>query len=666
MIVLSASGLGKSYGTDVILEDISFHINQGDRVGIVGYNGAGKTTLLNMLSGELKPDSGSFFISKDITLGYLKQRDVLDSDRTVIEEVNDIFSEIHELEIKIDELTEEIANTPEQENNGKWERLNELQNSFERKGGYTYKSEISGILTSMAFTEDYYNQKTRSLSGGERTRLALACLLLKKPDILFLDEPTNHLDIGTLKWLEQYLKSYKGTIVLISHDRYFLDQTVNRIFEIEDGHLTSYEGNYTEFAIKKKALRSAELKAYNKQQTEIKKQEDLIRSYKERGTEKLAKRALSREKRLVHVERLEKPKGDRASIKIDFKENFKSGNDVLITENLTGGFTEFTERGSRHHVLFENVDMDIKRGEKICIVGFNGVGKTTLLKTLIGDIPKFSGYIKRGHNLEIGYYDQGQKLLDESNTVIDEIHNDHRLYTDGEIRNILGRFLFKGDMAFRNVSALSGGEKARLSILKLMMSGANLLIMDEPTNHLDIESKETFEDALMNYPGTVITVTHDRYFLNRIPDRIFELTPEGIREYLGKYDYYIQKKESLDSGKAYLKKLTERQNDSANRHDDTGKNKDEFNDGSVATSGSKEERVIKKQHEAEERKKKREGERLMELISASEDRMSEIEEEMARPENMTDHELLARLSDELEALRLQVEKAYEKWANLDI
>ena len=635
MIVLSASDLGKSYGTEVILEGVSFHINAGDRVGIVGRNGAGKTTLLNMLTGELYADEGSFFISKDISVGYLKQRDVFDSERTVIEEVSDIFSGLDEMEREIERLTEEIAKESEDGGKSKWARLNNLQHEFERKGGYTYKSEINGVLSSMAFGEEYYNQKTNSLSGGERTRLSLACLLLKKPDILFLDEPTNHLDIGTLKWLEQYLKSYGGTIVLISHDRYFLDQTVTRIFEVEDKHLTVYEGNYTEYVEKKRSAKEIALKAYNKQQDEIKRQEALIRSYKERGTEKLAKRAASREKRLAHVDRLEKPKGEQATLKLSFKENFQSGNDVLMVENLAGGV-------DGKNTLFRNVDFDIKRGERICIVGANGIGKTTLLRTLIGELKPIEGYIRRGHNLEFGYYDQGQQLLTGTNSVIDEIHNEHRLYTDGEIRKVLGRFLFRGDMVFRYVRDLSGGEKARLSLLKLIMSGANCLVLDEPTNHLDIESKEAFEEALQDYPGTVITVTHDRYFLNKIPDRIFELTPEGIREYLGKYDYYIAKRESGESGKSYLKNMSRGVSESRE-------------------TGSKEERQLQKQREAEERRRERENNRLMNLISDSEARMGEIEAEMMNPEIASDHKALGELAKELAELKEIVENAYDEW-----
>ncbi len=635
MIILSASEIGKSYGTDVILENISFHINEGDKVGIIGVNGAGKSTLLNILTGELSQDTGSFFIAKDTTVGYLRQRDSFDDDKTVIEEVDDIFFGLASMEKEINELSELIARSDESEHDALWKKLNALQHEFESRGGYTYKSEINGVLSSMAFGEEYYDRPTGSLSGGERTRLALACLLLKKPDLLFLDEPTNHLDIGTLKWLEQYLKSYKGTLVLVSHDRYFLDQVVNNIFELSNHKMACYRGNYSEYAEKRRALREAAFKAYDKQQAEIKRQEDLIRRYKERGTEKLAKRAASREKRLSHIERVDKPTGENKKIRINFHQDLQSGNDVLIGEGISKSF------GTRE--LFKNASFDIKRGERICIVGPNGIGKTTLLKIMIGHAEASSGYIKQGFNTEFGYYDQGQQLLDDSLTVMDEIHNEYRRYTDGEIRGILGRFLFTGDMVFRSVGSLSGGEKARLALLKLMMSGANVLVLDEPTNHLDIESKEAFEDALFDYPGTLITVTHDRYFLNKIPDRIFELEHDGITEYLGKYDYYVEKKESIKSGVSYLREMREE------------------NAPSSKLSAA-EERERKKRLEAEERRQRREKERLEKLIEDIEEEIGALEKELCDPDNFANYELLASLSERIAALKSELEDTYEAWS----
>lgn len=649
MIVLSVSGVTKAYGTDVILKDISFHVNEGDRVGIIGGNGAGKTTLMNILAGRLSPDEGDVFVSGDTTVGYLAQRDEFNSEKTVIEEVEEIFRPLALMEQEMEELNHRIAEAGPAEQSALWNRLTKLQEEFDRKGGYTYKSEMNGILSSMAFGEEYYGQRTDSLSGGERTRLALACLLMKKPDLLMMDEPTNHLDIGTLKWLEQYLRNYRGTLLVISHDRYFLDQSVNRIFEVEDLGLKCYNGNYTAYAEQKKADREAALRAYNKQQTEIKRQEDLIRRYKERGTEKLAKRAASREKRLEHVDRLDRPKGDKRSIKIDFKQDLKSGNDVLIGEDISKRF------GARE--LFRNVSFDIKRGERICIVGANGIGKTSLLRIMTGLDTAFTGYLKLGQNVEFGYYDQGQQLLDDSVSVLEEIHRDHRLETEGALRNILARFLFTGEMVFRTVGDLSGGEKARLALLKLMMSGANCLVLDEPTNHLDIASKEAFEEALGDYPGTVIVVTHDRYFLNRIPDRILELTEDGLAEYLGRYDYYVNKKEELASGKAYLQDMKKKSSAvSAN----AGGEEDEAAKAPENLS-AREMREIKKKQEAEERRLKREAERLEKLIEDLETEIAEIQEKMSDPALASDHVKLGRLAEQMEEKRKELDLAYEKW-----
>ena len=643
MIVLSASDLGKSYGSEVILENISFHINAGDRVGVVGVNGAGKTTLLNMLTGEITPEVGNFFVAKDTTLGYLKQRDNFRFGEKVIDEVSSIFSGLDQMEKEISELTEEIASRGE-ESGALWEKLTRLQNDFDRLGGYTYKSEIVGVMSSMGFGEDSYNMLTDSLSGGERTRLALACLLLKKPDILILDEPTNHLDIGTLKWLEQYLRTYKGTIILVSHDRYFLDSIATHIFDVENKGLTVYAGNYTEYAEKKRRALEADLKAYNKQQAEIRKQEDLIRSYKERGTEKLAKRAASREKRLAHVEVLDKPKTGKSSMKIDFHPKFQSGNDVIVGENLSFGYGT--------NILSTGVSFDIKRGEKVCIVGDNGIGKTTLLKVMMGNYAPREGYVKKGHNVELGYYDQGQLLLDDNETVIEEVHNQYRLYTDGEIRNILGRFLFRGDMVFNRVGDLSGGEKARLSLLKLMMSGANLLILDEPTNHLDIDSKEAFEAALIDYLGTVIAVSHDRYFLNRIPDRILELTENGLVEFLGNYDYYIEKKTGSETAKEHVRGFAQ----------DKEALEEPLMDSPIASS--KEERELKKTAAREAKKKERQVQELMDRIDELESLIAQGEAEMCLPETLEDMDKLRRIAREVDDWKVDLGHLYDKWMDI--
>ena len=649
MIVLSANNISKIYGTDVIIDKASFHLNAGDRVGIVGRNGAGKTTLLNMLTGELDIDEGEFFVSQNTRIGYLKQRDNFFRENTVIESMDNIFSHLHRLEEEIHLIADKVAASPR--DSLLQERLDSLQQQYADGGGYTYKSEITGILSSMAFGPEFYNKKISSLSGGERTRLALAALLLEKPDLLLLDEPTNHLDIGTLKWLEQYLASYKGTIMIVSHDRYFLDRTVNRIFEVENHKVYCYEGNYTAFAAKKSQRRETELRAYNNQQREIARQEEMIRRMKQHNTEKLVKRAQSREKRLAYIERRQRPEGEAGRMKIHFKQNFQSGNDVIAAEGLAKEFG----RGKEKKLLFENVSLDIKRGERVCIVGPNGVGKTTLLRMIMGELTPTEGRLKPGHNVAFGYYDQGQLLLDEKNTVLEELKESYRLYTDTEMRSILGRFLFRGDDVFLPVGSLSGGEKARLSLLKLMLSGANTLILDEPTNHLDIDSKEVFEAALLEFPGTAVIVSHDRYFLQKIPTRILELTREGINEYLGQYDYYVEKKEQLGSGKKYLNEM----------RISAGNAVAAEQKGSPKGLSAAEQRALNKQREAEERRRARLLEKLEKEIADLEERSAEIERQLCSEENMNDYQFLAELSRQREEISDRLSAAYEEWAEAE-
>ena len=647
MIILSAKDLTKTYGVDVILKDVSFHINEGDRIGIIGANGAGKTTLLKLLSGELPCDGGDFFVSAEVSIGYLKQSDNFQSENTVIQEVEAIFAGLAQMEEDMLALSAEISQKAGGDQSGSGvdrllARYDQMQEAYRSRGGYSYKSEINGILSSMAFGEDFYNKQISTLSGGERTRLALACLLLKKPDLLFLDEPTNHLDIGTLKWLEQYLKSYRGAMLLVSHDRYFLDQTVTRIFEVENHSLYTYEGSYSSYAEQKKQRREAELRKYQQQQKEIARQEEIIRRFKQHGTEKLAKRAASREKRLSAMETAERPQALRGRMKLQFRQNFKSGNDVLLGEGLAKSFGY----GRNEKQLFRGVDFDIKRGERICIVGPNGVGKTTLLKILMGQLAPGRGHLKTGHNVEFGYYDQEQQLLNGNNTVLEELHDAYRLYTDTELRSILGRFLFRNDMVFLQVKALSGGERARLSLLKLMLSGANVLILDEPTNHLDIESKEVFEDAVLDFPGTVIVVSHDRYFLNKVPTRIFELRQEGITSFLGTYNYYVEKKQEIESGKKYLEELS-------------GKEKKREEKLSV-----NEQRLLKKEEEARERRLKRERQEAEHNIETLEAQVLRIEEDLCREDVMTDHAMLRELSQKLDEAREALSREYEKWLEL--
>ena len=716
MIILSAKNLSKVYGTDVILERVSFHINEGDRIGIVGKNGAGKSTLLNMLTGELPCDDGEFFVSQNTRIGYLKQRENFRSDRTVMEEVTEIFRPLLDMEKEMELAAarlEEVNARIEAAGSGNAGRIAEgssgnseagsgnaggrqeglsaaeisqltaerdqmiqrqasLHEEFYRRGGDTFRSEIRGILNSMAFGPEFYDKTISSLSGGERTRLALAALLLEKPDLLMLDEPTNHLDIGTLKWLEQYLSGYKGTIVVVSHDRYFLNQIVNRIFEVEHHHLFCYDGNYDAFAEQKRLRRESDLRAYTNQQREIARQEEIIRRFKERGTEKLAKRAQSREKRLANMEVLARPEAETGRMKIHFKQNFQSGNDVLHAEGLAKHFGYGLERKD----LFAGVDFDIKRGERICIVGPNGAGKTTLLRILLGEISPSDGSLKAGHNVAFGYYDQGQLLLNDRNTVLEELKESYRLYSDTEMRSILGRFLFRGEDVFLQVGSLSGGEKARLSLLKLMLSGANTLILDEPTNHLDIESKEVFEDALLEFPGTIIVVSHDRYFLQKIPTRILELESDGLREYLGKYDYYLEKKSHLTSGRQYLQQLGGQgaSSDVSGRKGlssaAAGEPQDAQRAAGPAAGGPVQldaaaQRQLNKLREAEQRRHRRKLEETENRISQLEAEIAQIEEKMALPENAADYQLLAQLGEEASGKRILLDEAYSRWEELE-
>lgn len=655
MIIASASEISKAYGADLILKDVSFHISEGDRIGIIGDNGAGKTTLMSIIGGRLSYDSGELFMSSRVDLGYLRQHDNFSSENTVYQEMLSIFSELIAMEERIHQLSTVISekSARQEEVNKELSEYDGLTAEFERRNGFSFRSEVRGILMSMAFPESFYEKKISMLSGGERTRLALAGLLLRKPQLLLLDEPTNHLDIGTVKWLEQYLKNYAGTLVIVSHDRYFLDQTVNRIFEIQNNRLAVYEGNYTLYVKKKKQREDDALEKYEHQSREIKRQEEMIRRFRQHGTEKLAKRARSREKRLEHIERLEKPAASKKSMRIHFKEKFQSGNDVLTGNNLSMSFTDENERRN----LFTNIDFQVKRGDRICIVGPNGVGKTTLLRIIMGRLIPDSGFVHYGQNVVPAYYDQEQALLHSQLTVLEELHDSYRLYSETELRKILGSFLFRNDDVFKQVNNLSGGEKARLSLLKLMLSGANLLIMDEPTNHLDISSKEAFEDSLPDYPGTVIIVSHDRYLLNKVPSMIWEMSPEGIEKYPGGYDYYLEKKQSIASGKEYLGGLSKI----------TSSEDDDEKSGQYDMS-SKEAKMEARRRSKEEEAKRRRLERDLKdaeaKIESLEKEIQQIEHEMCSEEVFSDHVLSAACSDKLEKSKEALNEAYELWSDL--
>lgn len=649
MILLSADRITKSYGADTIFTDVSFNIHKGDRIGIVGGNGAGKTTLLSILYGSEIYDNGKLYLREGVSLGLLKQKDNFISEKTIHEEMLSIFAEIIEMENELASLSQQIAATAAKDESLLKKLLHRydcLSESFAKKDGYGYQSEIKGILSSMAFPKETYTKKIEELSGGEKTRLSLASLLLRKPDILLLDEPTNHLDIGTRKWLEEYLKTYGGTIILVSHDRYFLNLTAERILEIEDHKLTTYEGNYNAYIEEKQRNRETAERKYLHEKQEIDRQEEIIRRLKQHGTEKLAKRARSRERQLSNTKKAQKPLSENAKIKIRFRQKFRSGFDVLTLRDLSKSFNE----NGKSKFLFENISFEIKRGERICMVGQNGIGKTTLLRIITGLVTPDSGHMQLGHNVLLGYYDQEQNLLSPENTVLEELHTAYRLYSEPELRILLGRFLFKDDDVFKKVIELSGGEKARLSLLKLMLTGSNFLIMDEPTNHLDLLSKEAFEDALLTFPGTLLLVSHDRYLLNKIPTRILELSEYGIENFLGGYDYYSEKKESIISSKDYLKNLV--------REDGPTNPKDN------AALMKKKERKSNKEREAKRRRREKEIKAEEALIAKIEEEIRTIEAKISLEEVASDYQTLLAHSKELDVAKKSLETALHKWTDL--
>lgn len=654
MIVLSGKDISKSYGTDIIIEDVSFAVEKSDRIGIVGPNGSGKTTLLSIIAGELEPSSGNIYTRNDMTVGYLKQKNHFFAGGTVIREAEKTFEHFFRMEKELESLQQKISDHTRADFDRCLADYTTLMEEYEKQGGYTYRSELSAVLRAMGFTEEDKQKKIDVLSGGERTRLALACMLLRKPDILMLDEPTNHLDLRMLDWLESYLKSYQGTLLVVSHDRYFLDRIVSRIFDLSGGTLNAYNGNYSEFLVKKEERMEALRREYEKQQAEIARQEEMIRRFRQHGTEHLAKRARSREKRLAHIEVIDKPAEAQSRMKLGFESNFKSGGEVLVCEDLAKSY------GDRR--LFSGVSMDVRKGEKICIIGDNGIGKTTLLRILMGHETPDSGYLKVGYNVDFGYYDQGQRLLDDNETVLGEMKNAYHLYTDTEMRSLLGRFLFRGDDVFKQVRDLSGGEKAKLSLLKLMLSGANTLILDEPTNHLDIESKEVVEDALLEFGGTLVIVSHDRYLLTRIPDRILELTDAGMVEYKGNFEYYLEKNAAM-RGEA---------SDGSSASEGRGRAEGSKPGASLSETdrtlelvrSSEADRQAKKQKEAEERRKARRGDEIESRIHELEGKIADIEEAMADPAKAADFEWMQEQSHIMAECETEITALYDEWMEL--
>jgi ATP-binding cassette subfamily F protein 3 len=614
MVEVSATGITKSFGTDAVLCGVSFSLERGSKAGIIGRNGAGKSTLLRILAGESEADGGELYFARDRRVGFLKQAADFDGDTPV-----DVMRRIRERLIS--------------------------------EGREVYESEVLGILRGMGFPDELSAAPASSLSGGEKTSLALAALLMSKPDILLLDEPTNHLDIGTIGWLEGWISAYRGTVILVTHDRYFLDRTVDRIFEIENGGIKVYPGSYTQYAALKRAAREQQQREYEKNRKEIARQEALIRGYKERGTEKLAKRAASREKRLARTEVIEKPLSEARAMRFKLEEKTKSGMDVLEIHGLAKSFPARDGSGTR--TLFEGVDLDLKRGERLCIVGANGIGKTTLLRIMLGFEAPRGGSLRRGAGVRMGYYDQEQVFPESSRTVLEEMNAAYPRYGAAEMRNILGAFLFTGDSVFREISALSGGERAKLALVRLMLSGANTLLLDEPTNHLDIASREAVEDALLAFDGTLIVVSHDRYFLNKVPTRIAELTREALVSYSGKYDYYEEKRAASSSGKSYLRSLAE--------PDDADESSDSL-DRSLTDAEA--ERQRKKRAETERRRTERLIAEAEARIEDLDKRIRETEAAIASEEIASSHTALAEQAELLDSLHRDLDAAYAEWAQL--
>lgn len=633
MSVLTANHIYKTYVTEPILEDISFRVEEGDIIGILGLNGSGKTTLFEILANKLFADSGDVIISKDSKLGYLEQHTNIESDKIVFDEALTVFEPLIKMEENLRKLEELIAlnsNNSEFNLDKSLLEYSDLLERFKSLNGYGYHSEIKGVLKGLGFTEEEFDKPVKILSGGQKSRLSLAILLLKKPNILLLDEPTNHLDINAISWLERFLKDYNGSSLIISHDRYFLDTVVNRIFYMQNMGLTIYNLNYTRFMSQRKKDLDVMKKQYEDQLKEVKRQEEIIQKYTQFGGERYIKQARSRQKMLDRIKLLPKPNEDKKSF-FSFEPDTKSGKDVLFAENLSKSFQDLT--------LFKDISLQIYQKERVGLIGPNGIGKTTLFKILLGQLNPDSGTVVVGNKVFTGYFDQEMTNLNLDKTVIDEIWDTYPQLDHFQIRSYLSRFMFVGDDIFKEIDDLSGGERARVALLKLMLSKSNFLIMDEPTNHLDIDSKEVLEDALLNYSGTVFVISHDRYFLNKVTTKILELTEEGLFEYLGNYDYYLEKKASL------LKDL-EAENDDDNRKTRT----------QLKLEQKKEKLVL-----IQEREKKKKLKNIEEQIQKIENEIEKIDNTLSNAKIYDDHIQVMKVSSNRENLTIELERLFNLW-----
>ena len=629
-MILNCSNISKTFIDNTILNNVSFHIEDGEKAAIVGANGVGKSTLLKIIIGELAPDDGSVTISKDKTMGYLAQHQSIDGNNTIYEEVLSVKQDVMSLELSIRQLETDMKNAKDDVLNEMLEKYTRLNHEFEQQNGYAVRSEIAGVIKGLGFTEDEFDKKISSLSGGQKTRVALCRLLLTKPDILLLDEPTNHLDLPSISWLETYLKNYQGSVIIVSHDRYFLDKIVTKVIEIDRGSVTVFSGSYSDYSVKKAALRDAEMKAYLNNQREIKHQQQVIDKLKQFNREKSIKRAESREKLLSKMEVIDKPLAESSGMRIDLEPSVVSGNDVLTVSHLSKSF------GSNH--LFDDISFEIKRGARVALIGANGTGKTTILKIINGIIDADSGTCRLGANVTCGYYDQEHQVLDMNKTIFDEIQDTYPDMNNTKVRNVLAAFLFTDDDVFKRIGELSGGERGRVLLAKLMLSNANFLLLDEPTNHLDMASKEILESALNKYTGTCFFVSHDRYFINTVATRILDLRNNTITNYIGNYDYYLEK--NVQAPASVSSKVA------------------------VTVSVSKEDRILQKEEQAKERRRKNEIEKCEKEISEIDEELSEIDSMLTKEEIYTDINKLTELSNRKSELEQKQNELYEKWESL--
>ena len=637
-MILSCQGISKSFGEKVILEDASFHIEEREKAALIGNNGAGKTTLLRIIMEEIHADAGQVVLAKDKRIGYLAQYQDVQGHLSVYEELLSTKQYIIDMEERLRAMEVQMKNASGEELDRLMNSYTRLTHEFELENGYAYKSELMGVLNGLGFTEEDFTKQVATLSGGQKTRVALGKLLISKPDILLLDEPTNHLDMESIAWLETYLLNYPGAVFIVSHDRYFLDKVVTKVIEIDAGQVRMYAGNYSAYAEKKAQLRDAQYKAYLNQQREIKHQEAVIVKLKSFNREKSIKRAESREKMLNKVQRIDKPVEVQSQMRLSLEPRVVSGNDVLTVEDLAKSFPQ--------QKLFSNISFQIKRGERVALIGNNGTGKTTMLKILNGLLDADAGSFSLGAKVQIGYYDQEHHVLHAEKTIFEEISDTYPTLTETQIRNMLAAFLFTGDDVFKVISSLSGGERGRVSLAKLMLSEANFLILDEPTNHLDIASKEILEEALNSYTGTVLYVSHDRYFINQTATRILDLTNQSVVNYIGDYDYYLEKKEEL----------TEKYAPTA--HEATEEAKEETpSEGKLTWQQQKEEQARKRKQENELKKVEK---RIEEL----ETRDKEIDDTLVLPDVCTNVGRCAELSREKDKIQAELEELYEKWEEL--